>query len=80
MQNRPLIKNLDELPFPAWHHLDIMRWSEIIPLYRHDFGKRMPEQVYLLPLPQVMHGLTYRLRSPENVVDEMEYDIEDCLR
>ena len=23
-----------------------------------------------------MHGLKYRLRSPENVVDEMEYDVE----
>ena len=23
---RPLIENLDELPFPAWHHLNLLRY------------------------------------------------------
>jgi anaerobic magnesium-protoporphyrin IX monomethyl ester cyclase len=77
--NRPLIENLDELPFPAWHHLDIMKYFDGQKLYPYiDMisGRGCPNRCIFCLWPQVMHGLTYRLRSPENVVDEMEYDVE----
>ncbi|GMV94903.1 MAG: hypothetical protein AMXMBFR82_46810 [Candidatus Hydrogenedentota bacterium] len=74
---RPYIENLDELAFPAWKHIDIHDY--------HDFGKLFPfltlisgrgcrAKCTFCQLPQVMNGHTYRTRSVENVVDEMEYD------
>ena len=74
---RPLIENLDELPFPAWHHID--------PKWYHDAGKRYPfitmiggrgcsnicsfcrERFTIEPGP-------YRKKSPKKLVDEIEYD------
>ncbi|MBI5094293.1 MAG: radical SAM protein [Candidatus Hydrogenedentes bacterium] len=75
---RPYIENLDELAFPAWRHIDINDY--------HDFGKLFPfltlisgrgcrAKCSFCQLPQVMNGHTYRMRSVENVVDEMEYDL-----
>ncbi|MCK4731973.1 MAG: radical SAM protein [Methanophagales archaeon] len=78
--NRPLIRNLDELPFPAWHHLDIMKYFDGQKLYPYiDIisGRGCPNRCIFCLWPQVMHGLEYRLRSPENVVDEMEFDVEN---
>ena len=75
---RPYIENLDEVPFPAWKHIDINDY--------HDFGKLFPfltlisgrgcrAKCTFCQLPQVMNGHTYRTRSVENVVDEIEYDM-----
>ena len=78
--SRPFIQNLDELPFPAWHHLDIMKYFDGQKLYPYiDMisGRGCPNRCIFCLWPQVMHGLKYRLRSPKNVVDEMEYDIEN---
>ena len=77
--NRPLIQNLDELPFPAWHHLDLMKYFDGQKLYPYmDMisGRGCPNQCIFCLWPQVMHGVAYRLRSPANVVDEMQYDLE----
>ncbi len=30
---RPLIQDLDALPFPAWHHLDLMKYFDGSKLY-----------------------------------------------
>jgi radical SAM superfamily enzyme YgiQ (UPF0313 family) len=76
--DRPFIQNLDELPFPAWHHIN--------PYDYHDAGKLYPFITLVggrgcdggctfCLLPQVMYGRRYRARSPELVVDEMEYDL-----
>jgi radical SAM superfamily enzyme YgiQ (UPF0313 family) len=78
---RPLIDNLDELPFPAWPHLDLMKYFDGGKLYPYiDIisGRGCPNQCVFCLWPQVMHGLRYRLRSPENVVDEIEHDIALC--
>lgn len=78
---RPLIENLDELPFPAWHHLDLMKYFDGGKLYPYiDIisGRGCPNQCVFCLWPQVMHGVRYRLRSPENVVDEIERDIQLC--
>ncbi len=77
---RELIEDLDELPFPAWHHLDLMKYFDGGKLYPYiDIisGRGCPNSCIFCLWPQVMHGLKYRFRSPKNVVDEIEHDI--CL-
>lgn len=78
---RPLIENLDELPFPAWHHLNLSRYFDGGKLYPYIdviSGRGCPNQCTFCLWPQVMHGTRYRFRSPRNVVDELEYDIKLC--
>ncbi|MBU0504196.1 MAG: radical SAM protein [Candidatus Omnitrophota bacterium] len=80
---RDLIDNLDELPFPAWRHLDLMKYFDGGKLYPYiDIisGRGCPNSCVFCLWPQVMHGLKYRFRSPGNVVDEIEYDIRLCPR
>ena len=77
--DRTLIENLDELPFPAWQHLDIMKYFDGGKLYPYmDLisGRGCPFQCIFCLWPQVMHGRRFRLRSPTNIVDEMEYDLK----
>lgn len=78
---RALIENLDELPFPAWHHLDLMRYfdgGKFYPYIDIISGRGCPNRCIFCLWPQVMHGTRYRLRNPKNVVDEIEYDIKIC--
>lgn len=78
---RPFIEKLDELPFPAWHHLDLMKYFDGGKLYPYiDIisGRGCPNRCIFCLWPQVMHGTKYRLRSPKSVVDEMEYGIKIC--
>jgi len=74
---RELIKNLDSLPFPAWQHID--------PYDYHDAGKLYPFITLLggrgcdgtcsfCLFPQVMYGRSYRPRSADSIVREIEYD------
>ena len=80
-KQRQLIQNLDDLPFPAWHHLDLMKYFDGGKLYPYiDIisGRGCPNRCIFCLWPQVMHGTRYRLRSPKNVVDEIEYDIKLC--
>lgn len=80
---RPLIDDLDALPFPAWHHLDLMKYFDGGKLYPYiDIisGRGCPNRCIFCLWPQVMHGTRYRLRSPANVVDEIEHDIRLCPR
>ncbi|NIR17228.1 MAG: B12-binding domain-containing radical SAM protein, partial [Desulfobacterales bacterium] len=74
---RPYL-DVNELPFPAWHHVD-PRW------YR-DAGKRFPfitlisgrgcfgRCTFCRDVP-LMEGRKLRMRHPELVVDEIEYDL-----
>ena len=78
---RALISNLDELPFPAWGHLDLFKYFDGGKLYPYIdviSGRGCPNRCIFCLWPQVMHGTSYRLRSPVNVVDELEYDIKLC--
>lgn len=78
---RELIENLDELPFPAWHHLDLMKYfdgSKLYPYIDIISGRGCPNRCIFCLWPQVMHGTRYRLRSSKSVVDEIEYDIKLC--
>lgn len=71
-EDRPYIENLDDLPFPAHHLLNLNSYVKvgklIIPVmtsrgcvYWCDFCTAVR-----------MFGRKYRMRSPKNVVDEME--------
>jgi radical SAM superfamily enzyme YgiQ (UPF0313 family) len=80
---RPLIEDLDALPFPAWHQLDPMKYFDGGKLYPYiDIisGRGCPNQCVFCLWPQVVHGTRYRLRSARNVVDEIEHDIRLCPR
>ena len=76
---RELITDMDSLPYPAWHHIDLRDY--------HDFGKLYPFVTLIsgrgceaactfCQLPQVMYGHGYRAMSPHRVVDEIEFDLK----
>ena len=73
---RPLVKNLDELPLPAWHLLDA-------PSYKKAWNKRhgyssvnvvttrgCPYHCNWCAKP--IYGQVYNSRSPENVIEEIK--------
>jgi len=75
---RPPI-DVDELPFPAWHHIK--------PEWYPDAGKLYPFLTLLSGRgchghctfcrdTPTMYGHTLRMREPGRVVDEMEYDLK----
>ena len=75
--NQQLIENLDELEFPAWQHID--------PYDYHDAGKLYPFLTLLgsrgcegtcsfCLFPQLMYGRRQRVKSPQRILDEVEYD------
>ncbi len=75
---RPLIDDLDSLPFPAWHYLDIYSYFDAGRLYPYINiigGRGCPYQCSFCQWPQLMFGHQYRFRSPKNIVDEIEYDL-----
>lgn len=77
--DRPFIENLDELPFPAWHHINLKNYFDglkLNPFLDVISGRGCPFRCTFCLWPQVMHGRGYRLRSPKNVVDEMEFDVQ----
>jgi len=81
--SRPLIKNLDTLPFPAYH---------LLPIEKYNFKLNVPGVGKLSALNVItsrgcpigcafcatskMLGKKWRARSPSNVLDELEYLIE----
>ncbi len=78
---RQLIQDLDSLPFPAWHQLDLMKYFDGLKLHPYiDIfsGRGCPHTCIFCLWPEVMHGHQIRLRLPEKVVDEIEHDIEIC--
>jgi anaerobic magnesium-protoporphyrin IX monomethyl ester cyclase len=82
--SRPYL-DVNELPFPAWNHID--------PKWYRDGGKRFPfitlisgrgcfgRCTFCRDVP-LMEGNRLRMRDPELVVDEIEYDYSlfPCLR
>jgi len=72
---RPAISNIDELPFPARHLLDIKNYS--CKLHNRKFGTTIvssrgcPFKCTYCVVPNT-NGAVYRCRKPESVVDEIE--------
>ena len=75
---RPLIEELDDLPFPAWHHIDPYDYldaGKLYPFITLMSGRGCESHCTFCVTPQVMYGQKYRARSAELVVDEIEYDL-----
>ncbi|MFH1473785.1 MAG: radical SAM protein [Candidatus Aenigmatarchaeota archaeon] len=85
IKNRPreYIKNLDELPFPAWH---LTNMKEFFKLTKYLQGSHLTPERHLSIITsrscpygcifcsvRSIMGRGFRPRSPENVVAEMEY-------
>lgn len=73
--DRAPIENLDEIPFPAWDQVDIPRY--IMPFTRNPFllaasGRGCPHPCTFCA-DTTFYGRTLRLRSPERMVDELEW-------
>lgn len=76
---RPLIEDLDELPFPAWYHIDPYDYPDAGKLYPFITligGRGCEGRCTFCLFPQVMYGRHYRAKSSERVVDEMQYDLK----
>lgn len=75
---RPYIDNLDDMPFPAWQHLNIYDYrdgAKLYPFLTAITGRGCRYRCSYCQIPQVMNGHGYRTRSVENVVDEMERNL-----
>ena len=81
--NRPLIDNLDTLPFVTSvykKHLNIKNYffaAAKYPMVMIITGRGCPHRCFFCVYPQVMHGHKYRLRSSENVVSEFEFIVKN---
>ncbi|MDD5148645.1 MAG: radical SAM protein [Candidatus ainarchaeum sp.] len=74
-KGRPLIQNLDELPFPARDLLPNEKYYSA--LYKNPFtfilaGRGCPHQCIFCAGPQLMSGRGYRFRSAKNIVEELK--------
>jgi len=73
--DRELIKNLDELPFPAWHLVDISKYT--LPFKNKQFllvdtGRGCPYNCAFCNAA-TFYGHQIRLRSVEKLVDELAW-------
>ena len=84
---RPLIKDLDELPFPAW---DIMNLEKYFKASKYLQGSRSFKEREISIISsrgcpfacsfcsiRLSMGRGYRSRSPENVISEIEYMVKE---
>jgi len=81
--SRDNIENLDALPFVSKvykKHLDVHRYffsAAQYPMVMVITGRGCPFKCFFCLYPQVFHGRRYRLRSPENIVDEFAYIVRE---
>lgn len=77
---RPLIKDLDKLPFPSRHHLDMTKYRESnitkTPFARILSSRGCTGRCIFCVWNQVLFNRNFRARSPQNVIDEIEMLIE----
>lgn len=75
----PFITDLDEIPFAAefikryLNEKDYFFAASAYPEIQIFTGRGCPARCTFCVYPQTMHGHKYRLRSPENVVEEFQY-------
>ena len=76
-QSRPLIENLDTLPYPAWDLYDLKRYRAPVAVERHPPGGLMetsrgcPHDCTFCS--KVPFGRHYRIKSVNRVVEEFKY-------
>jgi len=80
-QDRPLIKNLDELPFPARHIVKGNHYRQGTFTGKHCTtmvsSRGCPHRCTYCLWPRTLYGSRFRARSAENVVAEMEQVVRD---
>ncbi|MQY61999.1 radical SAM protein [archaeon] len=70
--NRPFIQNLDELPYPAFHHFEVSKYRIFGKIYLPIISTRgCPFQCTFCSASR-MCGKRIRARSPNNFVNELE--------
>lgn len=80
---RTHMEDLDSLPFVSSvyrKYLSIKNYffaAAEYPMVMIMTGRGCPYRCFFCVYPQVLHGRRYRVRSPENVVDEMEYIVQN---
>jgi anaerobic magnesium-protoporphyrin IX monomethyl ester cyclase len=71
--DRPVTQNLDELPRPAYKHFPLEKYRlfgrKVLPVAT---SRGCPFNCSFCVTPQMFHH-TFRMRSPKNVVDELEW-------
>ena len=65
---RPWLKNLDELPWPRYHYFELEKYINTITIYT---SRGCPHKCIFCPNRIVSPA--FRMRSSDNVVDEIEY-------
>ena len=71
--NRPVIQNLDQLPYPAYDCFPLKRYTLFGKLFLPIITSRgCPFQCSFCTTSR-MFGKEYRARSPKNIVDELEF-------
>jgi radical SAM superfamily enzyme YgiQ (UPF0313 family) len=68
---RPWIKNLDELPYPAWHLVDMYKYIQIVGRAALLVSSRGCSRGCSFCISSRKLGLAWRSRSAESVVNEM---------
>ena len=80
-QPRELIQNLDDLPFPARHHLPMRKYRETnttrTPFVRMLSSRGCYGRCIFCVWNQVLFNRQFRARSPKNVIKEMEFLLDD---
>ncbi|MBU1289748.1 B12-binding domain-containing radical SAM protein [Patescibacteria group bacterium] len=82
-QPRILIENLDEIPFVSQvykKYFNIKKYffaASDYPFVMMITGRGCPFRCFFCVYPQTFHSRKYRFRSPENVVKEFEYIVEN---
>ena len=82
-EDMPYITDMDSVPFASEfikRHLDVNDYFLPIatfPEIQIFTGRGCPFHCNFCLYPQAMHGHQYRYRSPENIVDEFEYIIDN---
>ena len=73
---RELVKNLDELPFPAYDLIDITKYSNLLActgnLLTIVTSRGCPHQCVFCDLRRT----PYRFRSPANIIEEIKFGVE----
>lgn len=81
--NMPFIEDLDALPFVSKvykKHLffeDYYFAAANFPMVMTMSGRGCPNRCYFCVYPQTFHSRQYRMRSPENIVDEFEWILKN---
>jgi len=81
-ENRPFIKNLDEIPFPAYHLLPMDKYKAGKHRFVNTITSRGCPFSCIFCSSSELCGKMWRARSPENVIEELkklksEYDVSE---